>query len=419
MTSKNILINPALFKVGGMIKGPQTKKNRPNLIPIVSPNVLKTKLLKRIKEHKTRETCPLEDKPQLVDPSLTNFNKEFNDSMNYLQTLSSQKKKDDDKMNYEKRKEDLYKKTLKNYDNMLPVNLELHDDLKEPLINVTPSEFVVNNSSTFVLKPNHSVPYGNLKNGSKPTYREWNRTQKNVFNNITQPNNETEREKRLQLLREKLKNPVLQNPLLQNPLLQNPLLQNPLLQNPLLQKVEKNEQNPLLQKVEKKEQNPLLQKVEQKEQNLLLQKMEQKPNMILQKVEQKPNMILQSPALPSPVLQQGGNDSKIDVLPSKKFVKKTIRRKYTLGKSKIKKSVAILLKDNRSRKNVISAHKDLKKKPLNDVKQYLRGHNLIKIGSNAPTDVLRKMYESAMLAGEILNNNGDILLHNFIKDDTS
>ena len=51
------------------------------------------------------------------------------------------------------------------------------------------------------------------------------------------------------------------------------------------------------------------------------------------------------------------------------------------------------------------------------VKKYLRNHNLIKIGSNAPNDIIRKLYESAILAGEITNNNEDILLYNFIKDD--
>jgi uncharacterized membrane-anchored protein len=98
-------------------------------------------------------------------------------------------------------------------------------------------------------------------------------------------------------------------------------------------------------------------------------------------------------------------------------LKKTIHKKYTLGKSNIKRTVAVLLKDNNTRKNIINAQKELKGKSVNDVKTYLRHHNLIKIGSNAPNDVIRKIYESAMLAGEITNNNKDIMLHNFMKED--
>jgi hypothetical protein len=60
----------------------------------------------------------------------------------------------------------------------------------------------------------------------------------------------------------------------------------------------------------------------------------------------------------------------------------------------------------------MEAHKLLKNKPIVDVKKYLQTHNLIKCGSKCPTDILRKIYESAILSGNVINNNKDLLIHN-------
>ncbi len=106
-----------------------------------------------------------------------------------------------------------------------------------------------------------------------------------------------------------------------------------------------------------------------------------------------------------------------EIIATKRITKKTIKRKYTLGRSKNKNRISVLVKDRGTRKLILSAQKLLKQKPINDVKEYLREHNFIKIGSNAPNDVLRKLFESSMLAGEITNINSEILLHNFSKED--
>ena len=50
-----------------------------------------------------------------------------------------------------------------------------------------------------------------------------------------------------------------------------------------------------------------------------------------------------------------------------------------------------------------------------NIKKYLRKHNLIKIGSIAPDDVLRNIYERSYLSGDVYNKNPDMLIHNFLK----
>ena len=43
---KTIEINPSLFSVGGLTKKNRSKKNKSMSVPLISPNILKNKLLK-------------------------------------------------------------------------------------------------------------------------------------------------------------------------------------------------------------------------------------------------------------------------------------------------------------------------------------------------------------------------------------
>ena len=100
-----------------------------------------------------------------------------------------------------------------------------------------------------------------------------------------------------------------------------------------------------------------------------------------------------------------------------KLHRNTKTLKYKLGKKNNK--IGVLVKNNQTLKKIKNDFAGLKKVSMAEIKKYLRSHNLIKIGCIAPNDVLRKMYESALLSGDINNTNNENLLHNFINDETN
>ena len=414
---KKIEINPALFNMGGKTRKNREKKEKPVIAPIISPNIIKNKLLKRIKEHKYKEIKDLEvnskkesqefSSPRLVD--INSYSNEFNESIEYLNSLSKEKIK-------EKRKQEIDRKTIKHKSiysdinggsqqftntntNSPYVNIELPEELKNPLISV-------NTEQLSKQKPNNDVPYGILKGGFKPTYRTW--TQRNnpvvsnprlalTVSNDTVIHHKNEREERLSKLKEKIKQKENRVPTFA-----------PVLSEPIINTSKPRENNAIIEP-KKDNEKPIIPF------NNNIDTDTHKSNKIETEIFTTPN-INNAPSN-NIIIQNDGQDETSDVR-IKRIHTKTIRKIYTLGKSKIQKKVSILLKDRQTRKKVLAAQKDLKKEPINDIKKYLRTHNLIRIGSNAPNDVVRKIYESAMLAGEITNNNKDMLLHNFMKDDS-
>jgi len=394
---KTIKINPEIFNMGGTRKNRGEKKVKSFLpTPIISPNLLKNKLLKRIKEHKIQETSNFDDKKDLNKPNLVDtFSDEFKDSIEYLQSISKQKKREDEN---EKRKEQLLNKTIRNYNNIIPhVELELPSDLIQPVLQTNYGE----QPMKINYRVDDSVPYGCLKGGYKPTYRSLNKTQKTY--EITSPNSalnvnsiNLEREKRLNLLKEKIKNK----------------------QQEKIQQISSS--------LSSNESNKPLQRPYQSQVNISMEtSIPSKSFQELPRVNN--NSTMRNISNTSNINNDYDNDNNSSLTELKsenenkknQLIKKTIKRKYTLGKSKTTRTIGILIKDSQTRKNVITAQKELKKHSINDIKTYLRNHNLIKTGSNAPNDVIRKLYESSMLAGEVTNSNKDTLIHNFIKDPTS
>ena len=398
MSNKTISINPSLFSVGtSKTKKNREKKTKPNAVPLISPSVLKNKLLKRIKEHKQNETRNLENNKKKLDNKIEpvknipdeigNYSDEFTASIEYLQSLSKQKNKNND---LQRRREELERRTIRNhqYSNLNVgqpmINIDLPEELIQPMIQVDTEPFKINQKN--------DVPYGILKGGIKQTYREWSKTQRN--NVVTNPNSSliieggglnresNSRARRLESLRQKLKNKF--DELRPDPMMSETLIKKPTITPDITHAI-----TPAITPDITPDITPAI-----------------TPAIL---------SAIQSEVITQPVLE--GSTSGGKLVATKHITKKTIKRKYTLGRSQIKKTVGILIKDRGTRKKIITAQKDLKRKNINDIKAYLREHNLIKTGSNAPNDVLRKLYESAMLAGEITNSNPETLLHNLSKED--
>jgi hypothetical protein len=78
--------------------------------------------------------------------------------------------------------------------------------------------------------------------------------------------------------------------------------------------------------------------------------------------------------------------------PKKMKRKKTVRRTYKLGKSKMHPKVSILVSNKTIRNNITTKAQLLKQIPIEEVKKHLVKQGLIKVGTIAPNDVLRNMY---------------------------
>jgi len=346
---------------------------------------------------------------------VNSFTNEFYGAMDYLSDLSKKQKRDTER---EKQRNNLNNRTVKN-NSYIPtsspnISLDLPPELQEPTP-IKSSYFTpdaTTNNPPLALNynsiSNSDVPYGCLKNGLKPTYKDWIKTRKNhefpelnarpptppkrntfvegstpiapiasvLSPSITKPSTTLSREQRLEQIKQKLKK----------------IQENEIKSNPEASKLNENLKflEAITPESEKKIELPSLPEIDYIKTDVVgaLDVKE----IIREKKEKEENI-------------------------PKQYLKRTIRRKFTLGKSDKLRKVAVLLKDKNTRKNVIDVQQELKKTSMKDVRKYLRQHGIIKIGSSAPNEILRKTFETAMLAGEITNINKETLLHNFLNEE--
>ena len=454
-TKKTIQINPELFKLPGA--GNKTRKNREKkeltLTPIVSPNKLKTKLLKRIQDFKKNEIkggSNTKTKSTAIATATSNKSEPTDEFYNALDFL--QKKKKD--VERERVQQTLNNRTLKNYSSAaattadtttattalqnvtsmpnseyIPllssmtspmVDLDLPFDLREPTPLKASNVFTPldNNIINMKYKPADDVPYGCLKGGSKPSYRSWIQTRKNYDSYSGQPQQQ-------------------QQPVQQSQIMNNVRPPTPPKRNTFDSLNES--KNVVTSSSVNSEREKRLEQIKNKLKNIQERENGSKPEY--QKLKStletlEPFNVAKNAAIAAtkmsldPLVPFDDNNTEIVDIPTlkeeakipkgpelKNYIKKTIRRKFTLGRSDKLRKVGVLLKDKQTRKNVIEAQKELKKTNMTDIRKYLRQHGIIKVGSTAPNDVLRNTFEAAMLAGEITNLNKDVLLHNFLNEE--
>lgn len=435
LNKKTIQINPELFK----ISGGKTRKNREKkeliLNPNVTPNNLKNRLLKRIRDHKIETTNTKMKPPHLkqmshltniknantpatvnpntnmnTNPTTKSYTDEFYGALDYLSDLTKKQRVN------EVKQRTLNTKTLKNYNRPSlisgnsDISLELPPELQE-----TKSSFIPQTNEVFNVnyKATDDIPYGCLKNGNKKTYREWKQ--------IMQP----DRIDIPDIIRPPT--PPKRNIGLSNN------LQGTTLQGSTIQSSEKMQEGSLanknsLSREERLEQiKNKLKKMQDQETSIKQQSLDDFKQ--LEKNLSKPLMDSRLDELELDKPYEGTNNSfdieelikqredKNEKTKNKKYLKKTVKRKFTLGKSDKLRRVSVLIKDRQTRKNIINAQKALKKTTITDIKKYLRQHGMIKIGSTCPSDILRKTFESAIMTGDITNTNKETLLHNFLSSD--
>ena len=417
-TQKILQINPDLFKFNGKKKSltAKEKKTKPiqDKTQSLKSNKLKKELLKKVKDYqKNKETEVIKDEKNKEknedmpgsnlfdskDFENNDFEREFNKSLTFLHDLSK-KNKDRDKNK---------KKTLKL--SSTDVNIEI------------PKDCLIYNS---VKEPN----YGCLKNGSKPTFRDLNKTQKHNTNNP----------KRLQLALEN--NTYYDHSEFHNKYQTNNAITTETNKPNIELKIEEKTSHEISSTnnlSNSKQVSKLNNEIINASYDYTNNYPNNKENDINDKVKNDEvkndevinDEVIISDVLPSEVIPSKTIISKEDDILSKEDTKDEnikeesyipkLRRitrtyKYKLGKKKDSKYIGLLIKNRETQKKIKQEVSQLKQQPIQNIKNFLREKNLIKLGSQAPNDVLRKLYEDSVLAGEITNTNSNNLVHNYLND---
>jgi hypothetical protein len=375
---KTISINPDIF--AGFGGGSNTRKKKPEKpLKIKAPvhksdKTRKKEILQRIRANQEKQYKTLfDEKEKKSDTVETDFNNEFDESVKFMESVVENTEKAN------------LNRTLKNHTHMTMGHQSLlfHPDptlstIAEPLDNIIDTFDMTCGPSfneTNVAPPLKISPppqYGCLKGGTMPTYRNY--TMKAGY-------------------------PQTQHT-------QMPMQQMPIQQMPI-----QHTQMPI-----QHTQMPI------QHTQMPAQQM-QTPSFGGSALTPAPRNIVGRIRTPEEITEMKKlREIKLEALKPKpknvpKKVRKLMKRTFRVGRDKYKPAVGVLLPNKTIKNNVTTQAYMLKQTPIAEVRKYLLKTGFIKVGSAAPNDVLRKIYESIKLIdGDVKNHNPDNLLYNFFND---
>ena len=378
MSTKKISVNPAFFKINGSKTLKKREKREKSELAKKENKELKMKLINKIKEHKKRKQQEEREKT-IPNDGLEN---ELEKSLNYLQDLSTKHKS-----KKQKRRERKLARRLERQQSS-SIKVDTNNLLQTPLIpspNPPPRAYIVDNpsdtqnlsstnTSTLTLNPiitpnalsppqniplqpqlvseprKPDPPYGILKHGKKPLFSMYNKTLKKPTSS-----NSSYRPS-IHINSNSINNSNM-----------NTNINNPIHTDDFFERKQK-----------------------------------------LQQLKQHH----QGKHLSQSIKSQSVMPNRSKTMRKMKQLTTTTKRFIHLGKKNGK--VGVLIKNQKTRKKILKDTNTLKKRPLSKIKQYLRKHNLIKIGSTAPEHIIRSIYENSFLSGDVYNKNIDTLLHNYL-----
>lgn len=405
---KTITINPDLFKINGKTKKSKPKKSeseqseKPQIkMKSLTPaknNTLKREILKVIRAKQQDEYKRLFSKPANESKSKIKenfqqefnkeFNKEFDNSLQYFSDLEKKVNQESHNQTFKKMPSTIIEPVVFN-------ELPSEFNLPMPTEKYSPS---VNSGNMQV--PRYVCPphpgYGCLKNGTMPTYR----TIKN-------------------------KNGIMNIPVYQPPLqIQSPQFQQPRIQQSQVQTnfskvfdsmpTEKSYSAPQFTRpVFNASPSPSPSPNPSPSPSLSMS-----PPYSLESSSEPidKNMIMKEKLKKQYLDKMSQDDSNMKKIKNMKR-RKIYKRTYHVGKSKTAPKIGCLISNKTIRQKIQQSVYDLKHTNMKDVRKFLLKRGFIKVGTTAPNDVLRKMYETvATVCGEVNNHNPDNLLYNFVNE---